>query len=460
MTALILSAGAITAETYTLTSGGRVIGEAEVAVSPRGAGFSVRTEAVSTEGGIERTIREQATVGGDWLPTDYNFSIAEPSGETRATVSFDQSGATIKMRVGMAQEELKAESTTPLSPWLEDITFAGAVMLLHRANLKNPGTRAEYAVLLPLDASESRVSLEAVEMDGELLKVRGRRSGGWSFDALWNPETKTVLQFEVAGNFEAEIKHVGIGEVAERPQGYNPLSKANIDDRDLMRRVGNIKTFRANMAFNFGQADAERLFLNHYSQEFAGEITESRVMGEVEVKNLAYKVTNSPEWPLIYPLRGYDEIYSMPERGIDSDDPQIKARAERIIEPAKTMWDAARAINIWVNRNIQYDAVSGGAGETFKIQRGDSRAKALLCAAMCRSVGIPARIVSGVLWADGPMDHTWLEVYLGEKAEWGPMDPTLDEGGRLSAGHISIWLGTEYPPVMAKDIFFESERIE
>jgi transglutaminase-like putative cysteine protease len=149
----------------------------------------------------------------------------------------------------------------------------------------------------------------------------------------------------------------------------------------------------------------------------------------------------------------------MPERDIDSDDPQIIDRAEKTVKPAKTLWDAARAINLWVYRNIEYAEITGSASETFKTMKGDSRAKALVCAALCRAAGIPARIVTGIIYAEGPTDHTWVEVYLGEEAGWGPIDPTLGEADRINAAHISLWLGTPQPPVYAKDVALDGVNV-
>ncbi len=459
--ALLAAVTAFSDATYRLFSSGKAVGTSEIVITPRGAGFLLKTETKFSEGSVNKTIKELSTLESEWIPTDYTLSITGSEGESRASATFKGGTAALKGKAGTSPIEASIEYRNALTPFLEDVSLCGIISLLHRADLSGVGSRGEFEVMLPLEGVSAKVTLTAVELEKEYLKIDGAREGGWSWSAYWDPARKQLGRLTVAGQFEAEIVQAEkAGEVEAKPQGYHPLSKDNLADGDLMGRVASIKNLKAGLAFNLSPEDFERLYLNHFSQEFAGEVLSDKIMGFVEVKNIGHKVTNTPNWPLFYPLKGYDEVYLLPERGVDSDNPAIMERAANTVKPAKTLWDAARAINLWVHRNIEYDASTGGALETFNSQKGDSRAKALLCTALCRAAGIPARVVSGVIWADGPIDHAWVEVYLDEKAGWGPIDPTLGEADKINAGHISLWIGSQFPPVTAGNLLLENVVLE
>ena len=315
---------------------------------------------------------------------------------------------------------------------------------------------------MPNKVKTATVTLSVTGQEDAAAEIHGERDGGWAFDATYDPKNGVLSELTVAGGFKAVLSKEKKAETApQKATGGHPLTKMMLSDKDFVERTRKTKKLEGSLAMNIPEGAFERLYLNHFSQEFAGEISKDKAVGSIEVKMIGHKVTNAPDWPLYYPLEGFDEEYALPERDIDSDDPAIIERAKKIVRPAKTLWDAARGINLWVYRNVEYDEQrSAGAKETFTTLKGDSRSKALLSVALCRAAGIPARIVSGVLWADGATDHTWVEVYLGEKVGWGPIDPTLGEADKIDAAHISLWLGTQAPPVFAKDVILQDVVVE
>jgi hypothetical protein len=70
---------------------------------------------------------------------------------------------------------------------------------------------------------------------------------------------------------------------------------------------------------------------------------------------------------------------------------------------------------------------------------------------MCRSLGIPARVVVGVAYVDDFMGrsgfggHAWVEAYVGGK--WIGIDPMFKSSGRggYDAGHIALAWGNGEP---------------
>ena len=68
---------------------------------------------------------------------------------------------------------------------------------------------------------------------------------------------------------------------------------------------------------------------------------------------------------------------------------------------------------------------------------------------MCRSAGIPARVVSGIIYAnsfagrnDVFIGHAWAQAYLGDK--WICIDPTQTPTG-FGPGHITLAIGNGDP---------------
>jgi hypothetical protein len=108
------------------------------------------------------------------------------------------------------------------------------------------------------------------------------------------------------------------------------------------------------------------------------------------------------------------------------------------------------SLMLWVSDNLKYDSnvTKHDASWTFHNKRGTCENYAHLSLAMLRSVGIPARYVSGYLvdgeingyqWDSGP--HSWIEVYYPDIG-WVPYEPqkTL---GFVDDHHVREAVGTD-----------------
>ncbi len=446
---------------YDIFAEDKVIGSCKIEMSKRGGGYFIRKTGEITDAQGHRTVAEEMVVTANWFPEDYSLQATSPEGETTLRGSFSDTGVELSGKLGMGEIMQTLESGERLSVWSELICMSSALILLPRVDYTVTGQPFEFPVVIPEKMELGSVILTTTRQEGDEYIVHGGVPGGWEFDVWFDPSKNMISKYGLKGGYEVRLTSDRVKPgIDAKPPGYNPLTEMILDDSDFIERLGRVKHLTSNMSMSFPAEAAERLYLNSFSQEFAGEITSEIASGSVEVKKIGHKVTNTPDWPLYYPLKGVEDFYTMPERGIDSDDPNIKSRAEKTVNPALTLWDAARAINLWVYRNIEYSETMGGAKETFESLEGNSRSKALLCVAMCRAMDIPARIVQGVLYAEGPTDHAWVEVYLGEIAGWGPLDPTLGEADKINATHISLWLGTTLPPIFAKDIDFENTVLE
>ena len=117
-----------------------------------------------------------------------------------------------------------------------------------------------------------------------------------------------------------------------------------------------------------------------------------------------------------------------------SDDPEIMETAAEIVEGERNAWKAAKQIALWVSQEMEanYDVGFATAKEILKNREGDCSEYTVITVALCRSVGIPARAVIGIMYAGGIFAyHMWAEVYVGRwvdlDAKWLSTDEKTGE---------------------------------
>jgi len=157
------------------------------------------------------------------------------------------------------------------------------------------------------------------------------------------------------------------------------------------------------------------------------------------------------------PYKGTDaNIAEMikPGRFVQSDDANIIALAKQAVGDAKDSAEAARKIEEFVAKYVKNISLSVGyasAAEVAVSRRGDCTEFAVLCAAMCRAAGIPAKVTVGVAYVNdfegktGFGGHAWTEAYIGDK--WVGLDSAFKAGGlgKFDAGHIALASGNGEP---------------
>ncbi len=121
-----------------------------------------------------------------------------------------------------------------------------------------------------------------------------------------------------------------------------------------------------------------------------------------------------------------EHLKATPE--IQSDNKMIEREARKIIGKEKDAWKAAMKINRWVYDNVEKELVdSFTAIDVLLSKKGECQSHTNLFAAFARSVGIPTRVASGIVYSEanqGFFYHAWPEVYVGR---WVAMDPTLGQ---------------------------------
>lgn len=160
-----------------------------------------------------------------------------------------------------------------------------------------------------------------------------------------------------------------------------------------------------------------------------------------------------PEAGATYPYKGHDKVAISAlkaTRYVQSDDKKIKALARQAVGDTKDAAEAVRKIENFARNYIKKKDLSVGYASAVEVaasRQGDCTEHAVLSAALCRAVGIPAQIVTGVAYVEsfggrkgifGP--HAWNRAMVGGK--WIGLDAAL---AGYDAGHITLGVGDGDP---------------
>ncbi len=141
-----------------------------------------------------------------------------------------------------------------------------------------------------------------------------------------------------------------------------------------------------------------------------------------------------------------DSKYLEDSAQVQSRHPMIRALARELAGDKRNVWQVAKDINRWVYRNLAKELVDTvTALDALHERRGECQSHTYLFTALARAVGIPTRIVNGLVYSQeysGFLYHAWPEVYVGE---WRALDPTFGQDV-VDATHIKLTEGTQDGP--------------
>lgn len=137
-------------------------------------------------------------------------------------------------------------------------------------------------------------------------------------------------------------------------------------------------------------------------------------------------------------------------------DDALHSFATRFFTPQAKLVPAVEALNRAIYDELRYDPeatdVSTTASEAFSLGAGVCQDFAHIMIAVCRSVGIPARYISGYIRTLPPPGkprlegadamHAWVSVWTGKEGGWVDYDPT--NGLQVLDEHITVAVGRDY----------------
>ena len=184
---------------------------------------------------------------------------------------------------------------------------------------------------------------------------------------------------------------------------------------------------------------------------------DSAFFGSKYLSGITYRIHGSPKPQLGFGhlLLDYDfllnRLFLELPRG---HDPRITELAKRITANAQTPGEKTQAVVAYLNRGFEYSLYSDDADRTlsnflFESKSGNCEFFATSAAMLLRSVGVPARLVTGFLANDWNeygeffdvrqgQAHAWVEAWVGGEVGWMTVEATPPVG-ELSQHADALW---------------------
>ena len=334
------------------------------------------------------------------------------------------------------------QTTTDVHPLTEAVYPASAMALFPALHGIEVGRRYAYLVYDGQNQRLARVTqvIEAYQeskpVDGEKL-YEGRAFrvlntlGGQESTTWMNERGEPVLEMAMHGILISTL------ESEQRAKAY--LARASVNKRDILVEYSLV---RPNVQLPRPRAvTALQVALEGLPEKFAVPSDhlqrcardDRRTRCHIQAPDPA-ALARRPELP----VAGLSP-YLQPTPAIQSQDPRITQTALKIAETAPDPLSGARSLVEWIRQNVEQKPVDVFTSlDVLDGRKAECQGLTLLYAAFARSLGIPTRVVNGLVYAQeygGFLYHTWAESHVG--LGWLPVDPTFGQIG-ADATHIKL----------------------
>ncbi|HPC00196.1 MAG TPA: transglutaminase-like domain-containing protein [Syntrophales bacterium] len=426
---------------YGIVFNGEKVGFSRLSVTPLpdGRRFLLRSELqmVIRFLGLQRRVhlRSEETVDRDL--NLLSFRYVQTLDDKTLTLEGERSGGNLLVRVqgpGGIQENTLA--------------VAGEVLPASAVNLYPPlrglavGARYRYRVFEPQTVQVYDVEQEIVRFERapalglrESFRVE-TRMGGYEATTWIAPEGVTEMEFGLGGVL---ITHREDEEEAKRYLVASSLAKKDVIlDFSLIRTERGVPCPRG--------AEEMRVILSGLPGDLRPpegahqEVAEERQNGErvfsVHTRRRPFPGGGPPTEETLRSCLA-------PHVQIESRHPEIRRLGAQITSGVTGPREKIERLCAWVAREIKDEAVDAfSALEVLTTRKGECQAHTLLYTALARSVGIPTRLVGGVVYLEGHgfLYHSWAESHAGG---WVAVDPTFGQVP-ADATHIKLVEGPDW----------------
>jgi transglutaminase-like putative cysteine protease len=429
---------------------GEKIGFSVSQTTPRGDGFDVEEDArlqMSLLGATTpATVKTTATLDKNFSLQTFMFSLDPGTGPVQVIgrVSGTHVSVTIRTASGTQSIERDLQDAPVLSLNLPRRLAAEGF---------KPGARKQVLVFDPATLRNEAATIEVGKR--EIVRLESAlpvRAGSGQFARI--PSTsipafrldmtfagiKTTSWVTDTGDVVREESQMGLMSQREPPEVARRIAVGRVAQTDLLEAAAvapaNTTKLRIDDPRNVRalRVRLEGVDLSNPELTGAGQSVDSHVL---EVRD-ARTLTPVPH--------AVDGRYLGPEPLIESDDPAIHAEAAAAVLNVTDPRTQAERLTRRVNAMLEKKPTVGlpSAREVLRTKVGDCNEHTALYVAMARSIGLPARIAVGLVYAYGAFYyHAWPEVYIAEaggRGLWLPVDPTFNEFP-ADATHIRLARG-------------------
>ena len=228
-------------------------------------------------------------------------------------------------------------------------------------------------------------------------------------------------------------------------------------------------------SYFFPQNKEENLFINEFEsskenynllEDFGNNYIQfsynkNSLLNQNNINN-KFLIESLMHWPKIkekenFPILNPNNNEYLEFIGLIDTNQKIKNQASQLAQGQDDVFLIASIIAKWIREDINYDLSTIAenpnqkSSEVFESKVGVCKEITNLYVSMMRSLGIPARVVSGFAYTDSQEvvdfvgnnwgGHAWAEVYIS--GEWVPFDLTYNQYGFVDATHIPTFKGLE-----------------
>lgn len=191
------------------------------------------------------------------------------------------------------------------------------------------------------------------------------------------------------------------------------------------------------MRFELSGAGRDQLVFDGHFQSLLGQTDDGLVIQtrRMDYERVASAIGSGP--PYVLPDPSLKE-YLDDDLNVQSSHPAIRAKAMEVAGNARNPWQAGESIAEWLYNNMTKEirGTIPSALEILNTMKGDCNEHSTLFAAMARSIGIPTKIIAGLVYQDDAFYyHAWNEIYVN--GLWWPLDSTLNRI-RMDAAHVKM----------------------
>jgi hypothetical protein len=312
--------------------------------------------------------------------------------------------------------------------------LAGILERLSAADLK-PGDGRTFHVFDPITTTERPVKVLVLDEETISIMERQEEAKKVSVDFMglsqlaWIGKDGTVLREEgsLGMRLEQVTREEALQRIAVLP-GTDLAEFTSIPANKFIRNADRLNELKLKVE----GIEVGSISLNGGRQSLQGNIL------TVQRESISNLLSQGPAEKMPEDAK----TYLKPTPLIQSDHPEIQAKAKEIVSANDSDMVKAHKLVTWVNENIQKRPVLSvpNALEILRHRVGDCNEHAVLLTALARAAGIPAEIEAGLVYQRGRFYyHAWNILYLGT---WITADSVM---GQLPADvtHIRLVRGAE-----------------